>query len=70
MVEFWLLLFALGVIFSLVAIYGFIVPFLVSLDSTLFVIVGAIIGLVVPFVTVLTFLNFMKWVNTKFKETV
>lgn len=70
MVEFWLLLFALGAIFSLVAIYGFIVPFLVSLDSTLFVIVGAIIGLVVPFVTVLVFLNFMKWVNTKFKETV
>lgn len=70
MVEFWLLLFALGAIFSLVAIYGFIVPFLVSLDSTLFVIVGAIIGLVVPFVTVLAFLNFMKWVNTKFKETV
>lgn len=70
MVEFWLLLFALGAIFSLVAIYGFIVPFLVSLDSTLFVIVGAIIGLVVPFVAVLTFLNFMKWVNTKFKVTV
>lgn len=62
MVEFWLLLFALGAIFSLVAIYGFIVPFLVSLDSTLFVIVGAIIGLVVPFVAVLAFLNFMKWV--------
>lgn len=70
MVEFWLLLFALGAIFSLVVIYGFIVPFLVSLDSTLFVIVGAIIGLVVPFVAILAFLNFMKWVNTKFKETV
>lgn len=70
MLEFWLLLFALGAIFSLVAIYGFIVPFLVSLDSTLFVIVGAIIGLVVPFIAVLVFLKFMKWVNRTFKETV
>lgn len=65
MIEFWLVLFVIVTLFTLIAIYGFIVPFLVSLDSTFCVIIGLLLCLVTPFVAIRQFINFMKWVNKK-----
>lgn len=64
MVEFLLILFVIVMLFVLISIYGFIVPFLVSLSSTFTVFIGGFIGIITPFITIIFIIKFLKMLNT------